>query len=333
MAADLAMSGRGGQKGPTLIDRIFDTALPNNETSYAFRCELISLINQWSEPGGGAQSIADLPTLSCIASGGSPHAAAPVTAAWQLARLAAKLLDDIEDGELTNRTSLTLNAATALIFAAQLTLQDLSETLSRERVWQLGQDLQRSMLRAAAGQQADLISTLEPAENPDPDTWLEIAAAKSGEPHGWAARAGAFVACAPEEPLRSFHEYGHHLGILIQVADDWKDIWDENGAGVCTRPGSSLPVCYARLTAPEATQQQLQNIIERLERGDTTAMPQLRQILIAEGAQAYQLVTARLHHSQALQALQRAGCLEEIGPLLALLDKVFPGIHRLDLYD
>jgi geranylgeranyl diphosphate synthase type I len=277
----------------------------------------------------GLVDIAMLPSLTCQAGGGKFEAAMPVTDAWQMVRLAAKLLDDVEDGEAKDAPAETINLATGLLFAAPLVLRGLLEQgFSGERILCLEEALLRAELYACAGQHSDLASGQSDIASMDPDTWLEIAQAKSGSLLGWATWAGALVAGADERALSGYHAYGCHLGVLLQVADDFKGVWSPGGVCDLAAGRPNLPVCYALHVAGEKERVHLETLLGQTVRGDRRAEAQAQQILIDLGAQGYTLVAARVQHQLAVTALQRAGCIAPTDKnLVAILDRTIPALE------
>ncbi|MCL4486638.1 MAG: polyprenyl synthetase family protein [Chloroflexi bacterium] len=335
--------------------QVIGESLQDTGPGTAFRQELSRILRRRAEDRAGAPQIGQLPVLACAAVGGNPLAAGPLTAGWQLVRLAAKLLDDIEDREVETGAGILLNAATGLLFAAPLVLDELSAFLGRDVAHCVSLELQRAMLRAAAGQHADLSGARKETRTEDADTWLEIALAKSGELLGWAAWAGALVGGAGEQARECLREYGVHLGVLLQVADDFYGIWGPGGAGDLAGRQLNLAVCYARLVLDGAGGERVGELGDHPSPeggealGDHTGSPlrtgggsplrtgsgsplqsaaadmeevdQLTQL----GAQAFLLATARVQHRQALAALERAGAsLKDKEPLVMLLNRVMP---------
>jgi geranylgeranyl pyrophosphate synthase len=270
-----------------------------------------------------------LPVLTCQASGGEPRTAVPVAEAWQLARLAAKLLDDVEDGESETASAEAVNAATGLLFAALLTLRESLELgVFADRVLRLERTFHRTGLRACAGQHADLMAGQLGIDGTDPDTWLEIARSKSGGLLGWAAWAGALVAGADEHAMSAYHGYGRHLGVLLQVADDFNGVWSPDGTCDLTARHPILPVCYALHVSQGKERDRLEALLDRASRGDREAEVQAQQLLIDLGAQGYTLVVARVQHRRAVVSLRRAGCASPADrPLVALLDRMMPALE------
>ncbi len=267
-----------------------------------------------------------LPLLTCEAVGGRTEQAIPLVAAWQLSRLSAKLLDDVADGESAYSAAQAVGLATSLLFLAPLALCQLSkQRMPSDRVNRLAQSLDEAGLRACAGQHLEL--TAQPAMAPD--AWLQIASAKSGEPLAWAAWAGAFAAGAAEDALANLREYGFHLGILLQIADDFNGIWHDNGASDLKSGQLNLAVCYAYLVADARQRGELETLLKGLKKGEGEALSGARRLLTQMGAQAYLLVAGQDRRQQALAALQKND--RPAPPLIALLDGIWPALAEATL--
>ncbi len=301
----------------TLVRAILDENVPQG----AFRNQLERVLARWLEPEAHKSEIARLPTMVCEACGGCARHAVPVTAAWQLVRVAAKLLDDVEDGDIGSQRGAIVNIANALLFIAQLLLERLA--LSGDRARRVADELQRAMLRAAAGQHADLCAQAAALTALDPDSWLAIARAKSGELFGWATWAGAYVAAAPQSTLDAYREYGSCLGVLVQVADDFNGIWHPDGVSDLAVGRVSLPVCYARMVAQGAAREDLERTLRAAPEEGPDAERAGQQMLTDLGAEEYLTVVAQAQRLRARDALEHAGCRSPGRDRLgALLDEV-----------
>jgi geranylgeranyl pyrophosphate synthase len=278
---------------------------------------------------GNGPDIAALPILTCQASGGESHVAVPIAEIWQLVRIAAKLLDDVEDGESAVAPAEAINLATGLLFVASLGLRkSLEQNASSDRILYLEQALYYAELRACAGQHADLIAGRSGFAGANPDSWLEIAKGKSGNLLGWAAWAGALVAGASEHILSGYYDYGCHLGVLLQVADDFKGVWSPDSACDLTTRRPILPVCYALHVTEGKERDCLETLLEQAVQGDRRAEARAQQLLIALGAQGYTLVVAKMQYQLAIKALRRVGCVSPADQhLIALLNRTMPALE------
>ena len=200
------------------------------ESEYQRRLDRMAAPIQGSQSG---LTLEHLPSITCIAVAGNPAKAIPVTAAWQLIRLAAKLFDDVEDGEAGDRSAELNNLATGCLFVAHAALEKLTEYgIPWEQSQRVKKRFTQACLQTCQGQDVDL-STRWDREIPTPDDWIEVAQAKSGMLFAWGSWAGAVVAGASQEMQVGFWEYGLHLGILVQIADDYNGIWHSPIKSVC----------------------------------------------------------------------------------------------------
>ena len=309
--------------------------LPQSRQGQAYAKQLLRFITDAFEPEVKLQSFITLPELCCQASAGQAQLCRPIVAAWSLLLLTAKLIDDIEDEEAKGDIPIIINTTTGLHFVIQLLLGELVKVPQTAVSFQpILLELNRTMLNACAGQHADLAHNQPQQKGLDPDTWLEIARAKSGDFFAWAAWAGARVADAPESVLAGCRTFGNHLGTLLQIADDFNDVWLSPRFSDLATGCPSLPLIYARFVADKATQVQLDKLLSRAQLGDRDAEEKIRQVLIEIGAQNYLLVVARTEYLQAVAALEQINPANEFNQaLLALLDQVLPVISSDSLKD
>jgi geranylgeranyl pyrophosphate synthase len=310
------------------VSELIQPVLGTGKLGEAYHQQLQEFIDRSFRPITDEPTLYSLPVLACQASGGDPRQVFPIVAAWQLLLLTIELLDDIEDHELVDNVSVVTNTTTGLLVLTQLVLGELlSYGVPADRVRQITLELQHVMLRGCAGQHADLLTDPMGRWGMDPDTWLEIARAKSGEFFAWAVWAGAIAVEADEAALAGFRDYGYHLGALIQVADDYNDIWTPYGISDLANGRPNLPICYALLVTEGAERIRLESLLTRASEGDSEAEAQVKQMLIDLGAQTYLLVVARTQHQLAVAALERAvSASSAVQPLRVLLDHIFPVI-------
>jgi len=299
----------------------------------AYGAFVLSLLERAAAEGGGQRTITLLPALTCACHGGDPGRAVPLCAAWLLVRLAAKLLDDVEDGDLDRDQPLHVNASTGLLELAHLSVGALDhEAVPQPRIALIGAKLSRAVLRSAGGQHRDLSAATE-AAGLDPDGWLAMAAAKSGALFAWAAWAGAEMAGARGARLEGYRRFGECLGVLLQVADDYNDVWAPE-AEAHLRPDVPIPsapnlaMAYARLVADDVSRRRLDEGLQRARGGDRDALTAAAEALTDLGAQTFVLAAGQAQHHHAVEALSDAGGRPEFErQLLALLDGVMPALQ------
>jgi len=180
----------------------------------------------------------------CAAAGGHWKQAVPMAAAVEVFMVALDLLDDLEDGEenavsASFGTARTLNVTTGLLSLAYGQLLDGAGVEAARLLLEGG-------LRACSGQHADLApadehgGTLEGA--------LAVASAKSGSLVAAICRLGALSGGADEQRQQLFAQFGSHLGIAAQLANDIAALAPaavgKTDVALC-RP--TLPLAYAAL--------------------------------------------------------------------------------------
>lgn len=227
----------------------------------------------------------------CMAAGGDSPLALPPAATWRSLQIAAKLLDDVQDGDVAvagrptetgedgSRTDVArvINLSTGFIAVASMALKGLPPQLELILHYEFG----RAMLRVAGGQHLDLAKRAALSL----DEYFQVIGAKSGLCFAVAARAGALCAGADEAALARWEELGYHVGMIVQMVDDLTDWHDTSSKGDLVRGQWSLPVYYALAVLPEDARAQL---LEWLTiPSSTKAQVQARDLIASVGAELY----------------------------------------------
>ena len=167
-----------------------------------------------------------IPFLCCEANNGDPKRAVGVAAAWFLLQVAAHLLDKVEDQELEliglplRNQGVSTNLSTGLIFVAEWILNHLElDCVDPGAAWDIQRAFQETVLSVCSGQHLDLSLT-----SPDLPTCWKIAEAKSGSAFALACYVGTRVATSNSRQLDSLENFGRHLGTIVQISDDLKDL-------------------------------------------------------------------------------------------------------------
>ena len=276
-----------------------------------------------------------LPLLTCEATGGDTAHTIPVAAAWQLLHCAAHLLDDVADEACPSlEPAQAVNAAVTLIFLAQVSLTTLRQShIKPERVVALVAAFNTATARMALGQAADLAWDEQTATL---DDYWRVAGAKTGEFFALACRAGAMLGKQPQAEVDIYATFGYHLGVLVQLGDDFRALWTPRGRGDLTTAGRTLPVVYALTVAPSETRTRLHTLLRCIP-DDPVALCELQAALAdpstgsgqALGALHYLTVQAgRQHHlaREALLSLARPAVAQH--ELSRLLDAAFPAVAQ-----
>ena len=276
-----------------------------------------------ADPERDPARFALLPGLCCQAAGGDPGCAADLAAAWLLYYSAAHVFDSVEDQDQPEAwwaalgPGVAINVATGLLFSASLGLQRLfKHQQTRQVAQQVVQDFNQSLLVVSSGQHADLV-------NPQPDLkqWLEIAGAKSGEFFALACRCGARLATDDPARLKGFSDFGHHLGVLLQILDDLEDLKpgsDVETPDLSPKIGRSLVVAYALDVLPTPAKQRLRECLQTLL-DDQQAATELIHLLDQCGAAIYLATEIERQLGLGLAALEHAAPQPPAGDILASL--------------
>jgi geranylgeranyl diphosphate synthase type I len=240
------------------------------------------------------------------ATGGDSSLALRASAAWRSLQIAAKLLDDVQDGDVavlggSRQVGETeaqadiariINLSTGFISLASLALKGLPPQLELTLHHEFG----RAMLRVAGGQHLDLgkQATLSL------DEYFQVMGAKSGVCFEVAARAGALCAGAEETVAARWANFGHHVGMIIQMVDDLADWCDTSGTGDLARGQWSLPVYYALEVLPGDERAPL---LEWLASPSPEVEEQARSLIANVGAELYARTEIALYMSQALATM------------------------------
>ncbi len=227
-----------------LIDRTLNGLLDDQP----YLSTLHKLLDRWLQPREEvSEFIGFLPGLVAVGCGAQDDQAVHASAAWRMLRLAAKLLDDVQDGDAGDEAPQVLGYGVALIILSRALIANLEQTgLPPCRVELVAHNWGRACLRALAGQHEDLGEA-----EIDADAWLRIAELKSGALLAWAAWLGGMVAGLDEARCEALRAYGAALGLALQVSDDYRDIWpDPPSMGHKPNSGralhSNLAIAYAR---------------------------------------------------------------------------------------
>lgn len=308
------------------IASIIQETIPDSN----FRNQIQSTANRYLEQMQDDLSFGFLPTVIYSAISGDTEKAIPITAAWQLIQVAAKLFDDVEDGETTERIADATNLATGFLFTAHAALDRLVDYgVSLDQSHRMKVGLNQACLCACAGQDADLQirHILEPI---DPDCWLEIARRKSGELFAWASQAGGIVAGVSETVQENLWECGLRLGTLVQIADDFNGIWGPAGEIDLFNGQWTLPIIYAFYVANPLEKKVFDGLIKSAAQGDRHAAHNAREQISSLGAQKYVLAVAYIQRSEAIEILDHI----PLSPparqrLVVILDRVFPVLAQV----
>jgi len=269
---------------------------------------ILKVLNEAQKHDNSAFSLTLLPVYTCIAVGGADTDALVATAAWRALHLAAKWLDDVEDGddivlagELIS-PGIAVNLATGLIALANSVLarhafsQPDAESLRRD----LLETFNRTILQMGAGQHLDIAREgfLEIEQ------YRNVMAAKSGRFFQLAAWSGARCATDDQSILSLMASFGYNLGMMLQLNDDLRDFREVGPGGDLVAGQVTYPAYYALSVASAAEQKRLRHLLS-LAVTDARAEREARAMIRALGGEIYMMAEIMRYQQRASAALDK----------------------------
>jgi geranylgeranyl diphosphate synthase type I len=276
--------------------------------------------------------------------GGDYRTVLPGAAAVELGHNFSLVHDDIEDSDRERRhrptlwaiwgIPLAINAGDALFALSRLALYRLldNEGFSERRVLELMRLYDETCLALCEGQFLDI--SFERRTDITVDEYMEMIGRKTAALLRASVRAGAVLATDDPAIGDAYGDFGYHLGLAFQMADDVKgSFWTsaESGkpeAGDIRKRKKTLPIVWALQNASEADKARLREIYSPDASTSGEPMPQdevdeVLEILERAGAREHTLSEARRFRDQALADIAGLPTLEgPRGELLALVQSV-----------
>lgn len=290
-------------------ERIHDT-VNHLEISACYQSLMLSIVSQALQPYEGMTSARIstlfLPAVVASAFGVDMNRTLNVTSAWLLLQLSAHLLDKVEDQEVDHtmgyleRPDLMVNLSTGFIFAAEFLLDHLEKDgIDPQTAAEIRHAFNKQILHVCGGQHDDLSIA-----HPNLDLCWQITKVKSGMFFALGCYAGVRVATADPDILSLCWDYGMHLGMIKQIADDVESfIQQENQKSDFTSGKWTLPVAYSVGILPEPNAAMLKDMLCKA-RYDRHAEESAREKMIQSGALLYLKLETMKHAFQANQAIR-----------------------------
>ncbi len=241
-----------------------------------------------------------LPLAGCAAVGGDARAAIPVAAAWEVLNLAVRIMDDVADqdrpGALWSNVGVprASNLATAIYtFAYHLLAR---AAWSAERYRRINRVFIDEALRLSAGQDRDLRSAPTTIE----EYWRTMED-KNAPAFALACAAGALAGTDSRELVERCRGFGHHLGVALQLFDDFEGLWASDGAGDLGIGKVTVPVLYG-LTIDHPGRDELRRLADQGRLADRA--DRVRAILDGAGARDFVIWAALQERDRAMAALE-----------------------------
>jgi geranylgeranyl diphosphate synthase, type I len=243
--------------------------------------------------------LAVLPLASCAAVGGDPTAAVPVAAAWEVLNLAIRILDDAQDQDRPAALWSTAGVPRAVNFA--VALDTFANHLlarapwSAERYRRINRVFIDEALRLTAGQDRDLRSAATSIE----EYWRTMED-KNAPAFALACAAGALAGTDAPDLVECCRRFGRHLGVALQLFDDFEGLWASPGAGDLGIGKVTLPVLYG-LTVDHAGREELQKLADQGRLAEQAN--RVRVILDRAGAREFVVWAALQERDRAVAAV------------------------------
>jgi len=265
---------------------------------------------------------------------GDYRRALPGAAAVELGHNFSLVHDDIEDADRERRhrptlwavwgVPLAINAGDALFALSRLALYRLLEDgFSERRVLALMRVYDETCLALCEGQYLDI--SFERQDGVTVEAYLEMIGKKTAALVGASVQAGAILATDDAEVVEAYRQFGYHLGMAFQMADDVKgSFWsaEESGkveAGDIRRRKKTLPLVWAIEHAADADRDRLRSLYARNDADgvadadadtalDDESVAEVLAILERSGAREHALAEARRYRDLALRHAGELPC-------------------------
>ncbi len=241
-----------------------------------------------------------LPLAACMAARGELERALPAASAWAALNLSLRILDDLEDRDRPEGWWAKLGLGRAHHLAAslrELSLHLLLEGPADEPTkFEVVKDLSQTLLRAFHGQDRDLAGRAATLE----EAW-QILEDKSGTLFSFACRAAARLGGGAPADVEALSRFGFHLGVGLQLVDDWESTLAESGARDLRIGKLSFPIHAALKLGSEAEREQTRALIAPPPPWD---IERLGALLEATGARSFTLWVAHEERQKALAELE-----------------------------
>lgn len=230
--------------------------------------------------------------------GGQTMLAVPIAAAWRALHLAARLLDDAEDGDSARwqpssanwEIGRIINLGTGFIGISNLILTYTEQRFSAQQSLWFHRRFNQVMMAMAAGQHLDLqahgVQSLSAY-------WQHIQG-KSGAFFGLAAEAGANCGSPPKEALAHYYNFGYNLGIALQLINDLNGFFQEDHHSDLIAGKQTLIHYFLADVAPDYVQEELQSLWPQAPYQQATRQ-RIRELAYAQGADVYMLAEITKH--------------------------------------
>jgi geranylgeranyl pyrophosphate synthase len=175
---------------------------------------------------GDFPSVIALPILACQVVGGSATDAAPIATVWSMLRYAAELFDAVQDGDSlpksVNDSSSAIEYANGLIFSAFKAIATINDLNLSHQLTSLFSNL---AFQASQGQ--SLSQQCRRKDRATLEAYWQATILKSGSIFRAGLGGGALIGQANSDHYTVLSNFGNALGVIRQVIDDCRDVFDD----------------------------------------------------------------------------------------------------------
>jgi octaprenyl-diphosphate synthase len=270
----------------------------------------VLLINQIAEhliQAGGKRLRPMLTVLAARALGHSGDRPAILAAIIEFIHTSTLLHDDVVDESDLRRGRKTANALWGN--APSVLVGDFLYS----RSFQLMVELDSMPVMRILADTTNLIAEGEVLQllhvhNPDTDesAYMNVIRRKTAVLFAAATQLAALLGKADAATQQNMHDYGLHLGLAFQIADDVldytgdADVLGKNLGDDLVEGKATLPLIHAMANADDVLKQRLRDIIMQ---GDASAMHEVLAAIQAAGSLAYSIAKAEQHARSAKAAI------------------------------
>jgi len=263
-----------------------------------------------------------LPLASCAAVGGDPRQAIAASAVCELLHLGVRALDDLQDQDAPRGLWTEIGPARAFNYSASLYVLAHYVLTHANFPARLRQNIQRAMseevMQLAAGQERDLTHQTETIE----DYWQTIAA-KNGRLFSLVCWLGALCGTGQQRYIDACRQYGFHLGIILQLFDDFEGTWAANDLEMGR---ITLPVLYG-LNIDHPRRDELQALKQAGQIHTNADL--VRTILDQIETRSFIIWVALQERDRALAKLQDCPGAAGVATLTSYVDVIFADAEQL----
>lgn len=217
-----------------------------------------------TEPGATMFTDA-LPAMVYHSLGGKSADIWPVTGSWLLHLLAARIFDDMQDGEgveqpwMQRGPMLALPLGIGILEAASLCLTHL--TNQGDTLRDILQILSQTGMQAARAQAYEPLRDLSEMAL---EAYFDHIIATTGEVFAAGAWVGGRLCEADESILHALRTFGYNYGLQVAILDDCQDVQSPDGQGDSdlVKGHFRLPLLYAVSQSEHPVQPYLLNLLQ-----------------------------------------------------------------------